>query len=362
MKHIEVEPMPMTGLEFVEAIAEPFADIIAKRNNFEADGQAYDVSKSLVLPSDFIPDEETRALLREEQQAHTAYLYEIGVDVGNLPKIALMGNVLTEWNLPQYQAKMLGGLYMGAGNKGDAVGLFADWFRTWTAEESFHEMLLRDGGQATGVLAPRELDLALIHLQTKDLGLDIETIPELPCYLSPQEGATVISHKNTAPLFGPRMREDMEDVAKNEATHCFVNTKLVGLGLQVAPEHTIQVLYRRWRNFAMPGKEGIRDYDVFTEEMAIAGIFDFVALRKLMRETAAQLGIEKLELSGRSAWARDELVKFIDDGSRLSRRLDGELEARREARIAEAASRGVVPFILGRTVEAPRGEPLRRVA
>lgn len=352
----------MTGLEYVDAIAEPFADIIAKRNNLIEDGVAYDVSKSLVLPSEFMPDEESRAELREEQQAHSAHLRDIGVDVGNLPKIALMGNVLTEWNLPQYQASMMARLSMDAGNKGDSVGLFADWFRTWTTEESFHEILLRDGGLAAGVLDPRELDLALINLQTAGLGLDIETMSELPCYLSPQEGATVISHKNTAPLFGTRMREAIEEVAKNEATHCYVNTKLVGLGLQAAPEHTMQVLYRRWRNFAMPGKEGIRDYDVFTEEMAIAGIFDFVALRKLMRETAAQLGIEKLEFSGRSAKARDELIKFIDDDSRLNRRLDSELEARREARISDAATRGAVPFILGRTVEAPRGEPLKRVA
>lgn len=154
----------------------------------------------------------------------------------------------------------------------------------------------------------------------------------------------------------------MEETAANEATHCKVNTDLISWSLDVDPEHTVQALYRQFRTFAMPGDKGIEDFYEYQREMAIAGLFDFVTLRKVQRERLKQLKVDGLELSGRTAEYRDKLLEHVDDNSSRNQRLDSGIEKLREERIKTLAERGMVPFILGRTVEAPRGEPLRRIA
>lgn len=199
MPRIEIDPPQVTTNELLDYIAPRLEASLAIRNNFfELALQAgpgvearpekhYGVSKSVVLPSDFLPDEAARVALREEHQAHLAHLRETRVDADKTRKVSLMGNLLTERNLPQYIAKMTFGLLMSTGGKiPKSTEPLINWqLFTWTPEEHFHINVLRDGGTATGELDLRKFDRKAIKLQTTQLGVEAESLPELWAYLMP---------------------------------------------------------------------------------------------------------------------------------------------------------------------------------
>lgn len=376
----KIETVPVPDIVIVSSIASEFEEVLAHRNSFSAEDTSgdysgssdlhdkpeiqYGVSKSIVLPSDFIPNEQARYDIGREHVKHLGTIKELGIDLGNLPKLTITGNTLTEKNLPQYQTAMMEKLWTMAGREDnkEAMKLLMDWVRTWTAEESSHEVALRDAGLATRVVDPRQLDLASIKVAKTPLGLEMDGIVELWSYLTLQEAATVVSHRNTGALFGPTVRKMMKKVSANESTHEIVNSELIRMSLEIDADRTVTDFCRQIRNFSMPGKEGIPFFKAYAQEMAISGIFGTIALRKLARDKAEQLiKVDRLDLSPQVADDYGRLMaEELNDKSDISIRRDGRIDSIRQRRIDRLAKNGMVPFILGITVVDRAG--LQRIA
>lgn len=122
---------------------------------------------------------------------------DFGVGGWTLPdavRAALFVNLLTEDNLPYYTRDI--STIFG----GDSA--YGAWARNWTAEEGRHAIAIRDYLTVTRALDPVELERARMH-QVR--GAQVPTpggLYEALAYLSMQELATRIAHRNTGKLIG----------------------------------------------------------------------------------------------------------------------------------------------------------------
>ena len=126
---------------------------------------------------------------------------------------SLVLNLLTEDNLPSYHTEIA--ISMGRD------GAWGNWIERWTAEEARHSIVIRDYLMATRGVDPYELeDLRMAHMslgyQTPYENDMLHTV----AYVSFQELATRISHRNTGKLSNDPIAESMmQRVALDENLH-----------------------------------------------------------------------------------------------------------------------------------------------
>ena len=126
---------------------------------------------------------------------------------------SLILNLLTEDNLPSYHTEIA--LSMGRD------GAWGTWIERWTAEEARHSIVIRDYLMATRGVDPYELeDLRMAHMslgyQTPYENDMLHTI----AYVSFQELATRISHRNTGKISDDPIAESMmQRVSLDENLH-----------------------------------------------------------------------------------------------------------------------------------------------
>ena len=131
MPQIELDPLAVPETKVVRIFSERVEGVLDRRNSFvdSQSGEAYEVSKSAVLPSDFFPDRESFELVRQEHAEHAQRLMEMGIDISALARTALTGNLLTERNLPQYQTTMVARLLISSEGKLDRANALWRWIR-----------------------------------------------------------------------------------------------------------------------------------------------------------------------------------------------------------------------------------------
>jgi len=178
-------------------------------------------------------------------------------------------------------------------------------------------------------LDPVELERARMH-QVR--GAQVPTpndLFEALAYLSMQELATRIAHRNTGKLIGDRAgQEVMLRVGNDENLHFLFYRDLAAAALEADPSNMMIGIERAVRNFEMPGI-GIPNFTELAKLIAKAGIYDFKVHHEQILEPVVMRHWKVKEVTGLSSEAekaRDALVSRVDKIGRVAARLSREPE------------------------------------
>ena len=241
---------------------------------------------------------------------------------------AMVVNLLTEDNLPSYPREIA--------TRFGHDGAWGEWVGRWTAEEGRHGIALRDYLVVTRGVDPVELErLRMAHMSA---GYDSgdKTMLQGVAYVSFQELATRISHRNTGRSTGcPLAEQLLARIAVDENLHMVFYRNLVAAAFDVAPDDTMEAVRDEVVGFTMPGA-GIPDFVRNSVVIAKAGIYD---LRLHHDEVVTPVlkfwrVFERDDLGGRGEAARAELAEFMTTLDAQAARF---VEQRERARARQAA-------------------------
>jgi acyl-[acyl-carrier-protein] desaturase len=232
-------------------------------------------------------------------------------------RAALYVNLLTEDNLPYY-FRDIDRMY------GHGGGAWAEWTKRWTAEEGRHAMVIRDYLHVTRAIDPVWLeDGRMAQMSTGQ-------VPHPPTaahgftYVTLQELATRISHRNTGKVITDKAGyEIMAKVASDENHHFLFYRDITSAAFEVDPNGVMCALADEVINFQMPGT-GIPGFAEHSKAIAKAGIYDLSSHYEqiLVPVVLRHWDIEHMEgLDAEGEQARDRLVKHIGRLSKVSARL-----------------------------------------
>lgn len=220
-------------------------------------------------------------------------------------KTAMVVNLLTEDNLPSYHREIATRF-----GRDDAWG---QWVGRWTAEEGRHGIALRDYLVVTRGVDPVELErLRMVHMAH---GYDSgdKTALQTLAYVSFQELATRVSHRNTGAATGCAIAEQLlQRIATDENLHMVFYRNLMAAALDHDPDAAMCAIRDEVVGFQMPGA-GMPDFTRNSVTIAKAGIYD---LRLHHDEVVAPV-LRFWKVFGRDDFgpvgeqAREELAAFL---------------------------------------------------
>ena len=242
---------------------------------------------------------------------------------------SLILNLLTEDNLPSYHTEIT--LSMGRD------GAWGNWIERWTAEEGRHAIVIRDYLMATRGVDPYELeDLRMAHMslgyQTPYENDMLHTI----AYVSFQELATRISHRNTGKISDDPIAEGMmQRIALDENLHMIFYRNTLKAALDLEPNAAMRAIADVVTNFDMPGAN-MPGFGRKAVQIALAGIYD---MQQHLEEVIAPVlraweVFERSDLTGDGLVARDELNAFLTKTTEESNRFNEKREHHFERLIA----------------------------
>jgi len=228
--------------------------------------------------------------------------------------------------------------------------------KIWVPQEDAHDRLwsLMMSGLSDDDMEMFNAD----HSRHMQIGVHLPITSILPTqtYLMQQEGSTVPSYGNTAALYGPVLRKPAVRIREDEARHRREYQAVTKKLMEVDPDAVVIAIKNEFDNFAMPGKDGIRDFDDKTSSAAINGILDPVSILEVQIPMINQL-IENAAVKSEDAKkAKDAL---LDDNGKYSLRQKAKrvraLEGLREKVVSSAIKkRQLMPAIIGVTVVADK--------
>jgi len=243
---------------------------------------------------------------------------------------ALFVNLLTEDNLPHY-FRTIDRLY----GEDDAWGA---WSKRWTAEEGRHAIVIRDYLTVTRAVDPVALERGRMSQLSGGEVPQPATIADGLVYVTLQEMATRISHRNTGRLLADkRGYEIMARVAGDEQLHHIFYRDTATALLEIDPSMVVLAIERNVKGFEMPGT-GIPDFARHAKAIAEAGIYDFAAHHDhiLQPIVVKHWGLEHLEgLTPEAEEARTSTLDFIRRVGKAGARMAD----RRAARAAKAEAK-----------------------
>lgn len=222
-----------------------------------------------------------------------------------IAKAAMVVNLLTEDNLPSYHREIA--------TRFGLDGPWGQWVGQWTAEEGRHSIALRDYLMVTRGVDPEELER--LRMQHTVAGYDSgdKTILEALVYVSFQELATRISHRNTGRASGcPIADQLLARIATDENLHMVFYRNLVTAAFDIMPDETMQAVAKEVIGFQMPGA-GMPGFADKALMIAKAGIYDLRShLDEVVRPVLRFWNVFERELTGDAARVRDEMDAFLD--------------------------------------------------
>ncbi|MDZ7677422.1 MAG: acyl-ACP desaturase [Acidimicrobiales bacterium] len=238
-------------------------------------------------------------------------------------RAALYVNLLTEDNLPYY-FRDIDRMY------GHGGGAWGEWTRRWTAEEGRHAMVIRDYLHVTRAIDPVWLeDGRMAQMSTGQ-------VPHPPTaahgftYVTLQELATRISHRNTGKVMTDKAGYDiMAKVASDENFHFLFYRDITSAAFELDPSTVMKALAHEVTNFAMPGT-GIPGFAEHSKAIAKEGIYDLVSHHEqiLVPVVLRHWDIEHVEgLDAEAEAARDKLLAYIEKSGRVAARLAAKRQA-----------------------------------
>ena len=285
-------------------------------------------------PHDYVPWSEGRdfaAMGGEDWAPEQSRLSEVG-------KAAMITNLLTEDNLPSYHREIA--------TRFGRDGAWGTWVGRWTAEENRHGIAMRDYLVVTRGVDPVELERARMDYMTSGYDSGDKTPLEAVTYVSFQELATRVSHRNTGKVTGDPVADKLlARISKDENLHMVFYRNIVEAALKIAPDATMRAIADEVIGFEMPGATmaGFRRNSMM---IAKAGVYD---LRLHHDEVIAPIlkywnvdGLTGLGPEGEKA--REELAAFMGGlDEQATRFVDRRAEGR--ARAAARSETGDTPDI-----------------
>ena len=280
-----------------------------------AAGRLYDRHDSMAeewFPHDFIPYRLGRDFDKEPwtpDQPRLTGVAQTAFEIG----------LLTEDNLPSYH-RLIHGMF------GSGDGAWINWIGRWTAEEGRHAIVLRDYLTVTRNLDPIALERG--RMAQLKRGFDLKTPDTLHglAYVTFQELATRISHRNTGRYSNdPVADKIMARIAADENLHMVFYRDMLAEALKIVPSETVCAITDEVIGFKMPGagiggflrkaaaiaNAGIYDLRVHRDEVIMPilkywGIFELTGLNAAGEEARQRLGahIEQLNAQVKQFEAR----------------------------------------------------------
>jgi acyl-[acyl-carrier-protein] desaturase len=183
----------------------------------------------------------------------------------------------------------------------------------WTAEEGRHSIALRDYLVVTRGVDPSNLEAMRMAHTIAGYDSGDKTPLEALAYVSFQELATRISHRNTGKASGcPIADQLLARVALDENLHMVFYRNLMSAALDIEPDAAMQAICKEIVGFAMPGM-GMAGFAQNAIAIAKAGIYDLrihhdEVLQPILRFWRV---FERSDIGAEGEQARDTLVKFL---------------------------------------------------
>ena len=220
-------------------------------------------------------------------------------------KTAMIVNLVNADNLPSY-------------NRENATafgrdGAWGSWVGRWTAEEGRHGIAMRDYLVVTRGSDPVKLEeLRMTHMAA---GYDSgeKTMLEALAYVSFQELATRVSHRNTGKATGcPIAEKLLQRIALDENLHMVFYRNMIAAAFDLAPDAAMEAVRNEVVGFHMPGST-MPDFQRHSLTIAKAGIYD---LRLHYEEVVMPVlrfwkVFERNDLGPAGESAREELANFV---------------------------------------------------
>lgn len=225
--------------------------------------------------------------------------------LSGLAQTALEVNLLTEDNLPSYHR-----VVERTFGRDSAWGT---WVHRWTAEEGRHAYCIRDYLLVTRGVDPEQLERARMDVMQIGYDRPAENPLQVLAYVSFQELATRISHRNTGRYAEDPVAERLlTRVAGDENLHMIFYRNLVKAALDISPGPTLRAIADGVLNFQMPGSV-IPGFVRKAAEIAKAGIYDLRihhddVIWPLLRHWQV-FDLEGIDAEGEKA--RTELATFL---------------------------------------------------
>ncbi|CAN5569127.1 acyl-ACP desaturase [soil metagenome] len=245
-------------------------------------------------------------------------------------RTAFYVNLLTEDNLPSYHRE----IYAMFGKKDSA---WTTWVHRWTAEEGRHSIVLRDYLVLTRQEDPVKLEDGRMAAMQVGYDRDGKNTLRGMAYVSFQELATRISHRNTGRYSGdPVADRIMARISADENLHMIFYRDMVDSAKHVDPNGVVEAVADEVIGFQMPGA-GMPNFNRLAMQIANAGIYDLrVHHDDVVWPILRKWGI--FEMQGLDADAekrREELAEFMNGLDSMARRFEEKRARKREAAEAQ---------------------------
>ncbi|WP_299562043.1 acyl-ACP desaturase [uncultured Mycolicibacterium sp.] len=286
-------------------------------------------------PHDYIPWSDGKnyyALGGQDWDPEQAKLPEV-------TRVAMMQNLLTEDNLPSYHREIAMNMGMD--------GAWGQWVNRWTAEENRHGIALRDYLVVTRNVDPVQLEELRVEQMTRGFSpgqnkqgdLFAESLFDSVIYVSFQELATRVSHRNTGRSCSEPVADQlMQRISADENLHMIFYRDVSEAGFDIAPDQAMHSLHRVLRNFKMPGFT-VPEFRRKAVIIAVGGVYDpRIHLDDVVMPVLKKWRIfEREDFTGEAARMRDDLGKLIEELEQACEKFEESKQRRleREARRAE---------------------------
>jgi acyl-[acyl-carrier-protein] desaturase len=235
--------------------------------------------------------------------------------LSDVAQIAMVQNLVTEDNLPSYHREIAMNFGMD--------GAWGQWVNRWTAEENRHGIALRDYLLVTRSVDPVELEKLRMEVvnrgfspgQNRQGDLFADTLTHSVLYVSFQELATRISHRNTGKACGDPIAEQLlAKISADENLHMIFYRDVSGAAFDLAPNTAMRALHLILRNFQMPGFQ-VPEFRRKAVAIAVGGVYDpRIHLDEVVMPVLKKWRIfEREDFTGEAANLRDDLALLVQE-------------------------------------------------
>jgi acyl-[acyl-carrier-protein] desaturase len=250
------------------------------------------------MPHEYVPWSQGRDFDTQPWEPEQSSLSDVA-------QLAFEVNLLTEDNLPSYHREIAGAY--------GRSGAWGAWVGRWTAEEGRHSIAMRDYLLVTRGVDPVALERGRMHQMQVGYDSGNKTPLQVMAYVTFQELATRIAHRNTGRFTEDPVAEKlMARIAADENLHMIFYRNLVEAALALDPDQTVLAIRDEILGFQMPGT-GILDFDRKARRIADAGIYDLrIHHDEVLSPVLRQWKFFQLEgLGAEAEKARDEVAEFV---------------------------------------------------
>lgn len=248
--------------------------------------------------------------------------------LSGVARTAFYVNLLTEDNLPSYHRE----IYDMFGKKDTA---WTTWVHRWTAEEGRHSIVLRDYLVLTRNEDPVKLEDGRVAAMEVGYDRDGKNALRGMVYVSFQELATRISHRNTGRYSGdPVADRIMARISADENLHMIFYRDMVESAKRLDANAVVEAVADEVMAFEMPGAT-MPNFNRMAIQIANAGIYDLrVHHDDVIWPILRKWGIFDMEgLDAAAEKRREELAEFLNGLDAMATRFE-EKRAQKKARAA----------------------------